>query len=69
MTLLCRVSSHSGPQLAEDGAAGVALEAASDLAVRAALSASAGNVVASGWVVAHAGSNDDVEGAVELPIA
>jgi hypothetical protein len=41
MTLLCLVSSHGGLELAEDGAADVALEAAADLAVGSAFGESA----------------------------
>jgi len=55
--------------LAEDGAADVALETSPDLTVAAALGGSAGDVGASGRLVAHAGAHGDVEGAVELSVA
>ena len=69
MTLLCLRSSHGGLQLSEDGAADVALEAASYFTVGAAFCSASGDVVAGRWVVAHAGADDDVEGAVELTVA
>lgn len=69
MTLLCLSSSHRGLEFAEDRAADVALEAAADLAVGAPFSASTGDVVARGFVVAHSGADDHVEGAVELAVS
>jgi len=69
MTLLCLVSRHAGLELAEDGSADVALQAASDFAVASAFGASAGGVGAGGGVVAHAAAHGDVEGAVELSVA
>ena len=69
MTLLCLWSNHAGLEVAEDGPADVALEAASDLAVASTLAAAPSDVVAGGGVVTHACADDDVEGAVELAVS
>tara|TARA_B100000378_G_scaffold249393_1_gene222759 strand:- start:14 stop:322 length:309 start_codon:yes stop_codon:yes gene_type:complete len=69
MTLLCLASSHRGLQFPEDRPADVALEAAANLALGAAFSAAAGDVFASGFVVAHPRADDDVECSVELAVS
>ena len=69
MTLLWVLSTHDGVDLVEDLAADVAFEAAADFSVGFAGGTSGGEVFAGCGVVAHSGSGDDVEGAVELAVA
>ena len=69
MTLLCLMSSHAGLELAEECSDDVALEAASDLACGASFGTAPGNIRASGGVVAHASSNDDINSAIELSVS
>lgn len=54
---------------APDTACDVALEAASNLAVGLALGTPSVSILAGCWIVAGAGKRDDVERAVELPVA
>jgi hypothetical protein len=73
VSLLCVSSGDFGLGLVFEESPGsacdVALEAASDLAVRFALGAPSVAVVAGGLVVVGAGDRDDVEGVVELSVA
>jgi hypothetical protein len=66
MTLLCCVKPV---EFAEQVAGEVALEAAGGFAAGAAVGLAAGEVVAGGLVVAGAGGDDGVQGAVELAVS
>src|SRR5947209_18091225 len=60
---------HRGGQGAEELAGDVSLEAASDLTLGLAFSATAGHVGLGGGVAAHSGARDGVEGFVQRPVS